>query len=370
MFVVNNEILTKQDNKELWAWFQERINKIKKGEKRYYTFSSFKHHRYEKDEFGKKRRMRRFKTIPSFSTIDNTDLSETQTWIYVPSANAIRNENGIIRILNQKPFMISEAQMYSAERDAEIIFFLIYISEAVKNGKVHLIDTDAENIKKASEAAVASEAQYLIFSPQSPINEDTLGSDEVYRQLGTAYGVMNASTIHIAELKNTLWNNLVEFNKTRRHAKLNYEQFIKDCYNNTDTEMKSSVLLAIERDVIFFRDSAWWIKIRGEYEELIVRVAPNEEHRKNDVLISFMMQHKEYSTIVNEALENTTKRLVEVKQDIPETDPDLLNKLSRGELIKALSEIGFNGKDLFSKKNEELKEMIRNKERPVKASDV
>lgn len=364
MFIVNNTILSKQEMPEVWDWYSKKINKIKNGEKKHYTFSSFKKFRYEKDEMGKMRRMRRFKTVPSLSTIDNNDLGETQTWIYVPSANAIRNENGILRVLNQKPFMISESQIYSANQDAEIIFYLTTISEAVSNKKIFLIDQEAENIEKANEAAIAAEAQYLIFSPQSPISEEQLGTDEIFRQLGIAYGVQNSYTLHLAELKNKLWNNLLVFNKGKKHLKNSYKQFIKDCYNSTDSEFKSSILLAVERGIINFKNDGWWIKIRGEYDELIVRVPPNETANKKDILVSYLTQHKEYMAIINEAIENTVGRIVKAEQE-EKGHTDDIDKMLRPQMIKVLSKVGFKPHDIFKKGTEEMREMIKQNKRPA-----
>jgi hypothetical protein len=369
MFIVNNEILTKQGNPELWDWYQKKINEIKKTEKKSFTFSSFKFHRFEKDENGRKIRMRRYKTVPTNSTFENNDLGETQTWIYVPSANSIRNENGLIRILNPKPFFISESQIYSVDKDIEIIFFLMHISEALKTGKIFLIDTEAENIKKANEAAVAAEAQYLIFSSQSPINEEKLGTDKVYRQLAIAYGITNSSQLHIAELKNKLWNTLLDLNKKRSHSKASYEQFVKDCYNHTDGEFRSSILLAVERGIITYSDNAWWIKIRGEYSELIVRVPQNEEAHKKDILINWLVKNREYLPIINEALDNSVKRIIDINSEIEKDKPgknDDLKEMKRNELISILAVRGYAFKDLMKFKNKDLIEMIEKNLRPEK----
>lgn len=369
MFIVNNEILTKQNNPEIWDWYQKKLNAVKLKGKKTFTFSAFKFHRFEKADNGRKIRMRRYKTVPSSSTIENKELGESQTWTYVPSANAIRNKDGILQVLNPKPFWISEAQTYTIAEDIEIIFFLMFISEALKNKKIFLIDAEADNIKKANEAAVAAEAQYLIFSPQSPINEDKLGSDKVYRQLGIAYGVKASNELHLAELKNKLWNNLLDFNKNRNRAKVTYEQFIKDCYNQTDGEFKSSILLAVERGIIYYRDNAWWVKVRGEYDELIVRIPQNEERNKKDILVNWLFKNREYLPIINEALDSSVKRIIhmsdEIEKEKPKGDVEL-QKMERGELVSILRQRGYSYSELKKKKNVEMIEMIEKNLRPAK----
>lgn len=363
MFIVNNQVLSKQELPELWNWYTKKINLIKEGEKKYYVFSAYKNFRYEKDEYGKKRRVRRFKTIPSISTINNNDLGETQTWTYTPSASSIRNENGFLKIINRRPFLISENQIYSAKDDFEIIFFLLYISEALKNKKIFIIDQELENIEKAKESAIASEAQYLIFSPQSAINEDILGTDDVYRQLGLAYGVKDSNNLHLAELKNKLWNNLVNLNKGKRHIRLSYEQFIKDCYNNTDSEMKSTILLAIERDVIHFKNDSWWIRIRGEYDELLCHVPTNEKSNRTDILVNYLINHREYNTIIQEALDNRTKRLL--KEGYQEGNEESKKELDRKEMIGILLKQGFKPDEIFKKSKDELRVMIEKNKKPA-----
>lgn len=351
MFIVNNEILTKQNNPETWNWYRRKVNQIQK-DKKMYSFTGFKFHRYEKTENGKKVKMKRFKSIPTFSTIDNTELKENQTWIYVPSANSIRNENGLVRVLNPKPFMISESTNYDSEKDADIIFFLMYISEALRSKRIFLIDHEAEYIAKAEERGLAAEAQYLIFNSQSPINEETLGTDEVYRQLAIAYGVSGSRALHIAELKDKLWNNLVSLNKTRSNAKLSYKQFINDCYNSTNNEMRSTILIAIERGIIYYEKNGWYIKIRGQYDELVVRVAPNEEINKKDILINYLVQHNEYLMVVKEAIDNSVERLVKEKPEDEETDPD---KMLRSQMIKKLIALGMNNKEVFGMATDDMR---------------
>lgn len=359
MFVVNNQILSKQELPETWEWYNKKINELKNSGRSNYIFSGFKFQRFETDETGKKVRMFRFKSIPSFSTFENKELGETQTWIYVPSANNIRNENGILRILNQRPFQIGKNETFSIHKDIEIIFFLTYISQATHSKIIWLVDEEADSIKKANDSAIAAEAQYLIFSPQSPINEEQLGTDEVYRQLAISYGVSGVSNLHIAELKNKLWNNLVNLNKTKRNSKLSYDQFIKDCYNSTDNEMRSSVLLAIERGVVYFARGAWWVKIRGEYDEIIVRVSSNEDKIKKDILINYLNQHRDYLTIITEALDNTTKRLItEIPDDLEDhvNDPD---KMKRSQMMSVLIKAGFDNKEVFKWKTSEMREKIK-----------
>lgn len=364
MFVINNEILSKQNLPEHWAWFQKKVKALKQ-DKRYYTISAFKNHRYEKDDSGRKIRMKRYKLIPTSSTFENKEMGETQTWIYVPSANSIRNENGVIRILSPKPFMVSEATVYDVEKDAEIIFFLLFVSESIKNKKIFLIDYEAENIKKANESAIASEAQYLIFNSQSPIHESNLGTDEVYRQLGIAYGIPSAEAMHLAELKNKLWSMLLSLNNGSKHPKVNYENFIKDCYNSTDTEYRSTILLAVERKVIYFDRGGWWIKVRGEYDELIVRVPTNDVTNRNDILTNYLMQHREYMAVVREAIDNSSNRLLPVEQKLPTVQ---LKKTSRKDMMSELQEWGWNYKELMGKKNPELIQMIKDNRRPSKVS--
>lgn len=359
MFLINNEILSKQNLPDHWAWYSKKINSIKK-EKKYYVFSAFKLHRYEVGENGKKIRMKRFKSIPTSSTFENVEMSETQTWVYVPSANSIRNENGLIKVLNPKPFMISEASIYNSENDADIIFYLLYISEALKHKNIFLIDYELENIKKANKSAIEAEAQYLIFNDKSPINEELLGTDEIYRQLAINYGVQGSSNLLISELKNKLWNNLQSLPRTKKNPIESYKQFISDCYNSTNSEMRSTILLAIERGIIYFEKSAWYIKIRGQYDELVVRIASNEEINKKDILINYLIQHKEYISIVKEAIDNTTTRLID-KMEIneEEEDPD---KMTRPQLVKKLISLGINNKEAFSMATDELRKKIKNSE--------
>lgn len=368
MFIVNNEILSKKNTPELWTWYNKKIKEIEKSGKTHFNFTSFKFHHYEKDEYGKKIRMRRFKLIPTTSIFDNKELAESQTWTYVPSANSIKNENGIMTVINSRPFKISENEIYSVDKDIEIIFFLVYISEALYNKRIFLIDEEAENIKKVDEAAVAAEAQYLIFSPQSPINEKTLGTDEVYRQLAIAYGIPGSSTLHLAELKNKLWNTLSSSHRTKVNSKASYQQFINDCYNSTNSEMRSTILLAVERGVVYFDKGGWWIKIRGEYDELVVRVAPNEEINKKDILVNYLVQHKEYLSIVKEAIENTTKRLVNESIEIEEeTDPE---KMTRPQMVKKLIKLGLNNREVFGMATNEMRNRLKKAEKIEKVENV
>lgn len=355
MFVVNGKILSKKENPELFKWYQEKIDIIKDDERQYFVFSSTKVAQYEMDDSGRKRKIKKYKSIPSTSTFINEKFKESQTWTFVPSANSIRNENGMISVINQKPFMIGPQYILNKDDDADIIFFLLYVSQSLKNKHIYEVDRRRESKEKAKKATVAAEAQFLLYHETSPISPESIGSDDAIRQIAMSFGLPGVIDKHIDEVRNELWDKILVKEGTRDKGEFGFEGFIKATKRMQDTSKRAIILTAVEHGFLYYKDFRWYIQVKGTAERELCNVPSGHEPKKNEYLIAYILENKEFYDLIKESVNNPAKFKIQ----------ELDVKPSRMDLIGEAVKLGWERKEAVKKTNVELTEIIENNMQPA-----
>lgn len=356
MFIVNGSLLTKKDQPELWSWYQKQLKELREADKKKYTFASRKRFHFETDTNGRKRRRKQNTSVPPTSACEVEGFG-AQTWTYIPTANSIKNENGMISALNPKPFLIGNSTSYSTNEDLEIVFFLTQISGALKNGHISMIDKDQDNLDQAKVAMLESEAYYLVYNNQSPISVGKSGNEKAIRNLARSYGLLGIDTMGIAEVQNKLWAKLQGQNKNK--AKINFGKFIEDVYKSQDQEKRSLIMLAVERKVIYYENQVWFLNVRGEHNQQLCTIPANQDSERFEILVGYILDNEEYIDIIKESIDNPVKRIV--KQNTPMAQrQELMNKI--------VTELGWDRKVLFRKKNDELNNIYNSKLAPEKST--
>lgn len=355
MFVVNGKMLSKKEQPELFAWYQEKLDEIRKLPGDYVVFTSSRIASYEVDDHGRKRKIKRYKAVPPSSTILNEKFSESQTWNYVASANSVRNENGMLSIINQYPFAIGSRYNLHKKNDIEIIFFLLYISEAVKNKHIFLVDKHKDNIEKAEKSKVAAEAQYLLYHETSPIAPETVGSEDPLRQIAMSFGVLGVADKHLSEVRNNLWDKIMEKENGRDKGVFGFEGFIKAVSKVKDSAKRAVILTAVEMGFLYYEDLKWHLQIKGVETRELCNVPPNDEGEKKEHLIAYVLKNPEYFDLIKSAVNEPEKS--KIREDT--------EKMGREQLIGEAARLGWERKDLYKKKTKELEEIVTNVIQPL-----
>ena len=350
MFVVNGKMLSKKEQPELFAWYQKKLDEIRKYPSDYYIFSSSKTSQYEVDDHGRKRKIKRYKAIPPSSTIFNDEFSESQTWNYVVSANSVRNENGMLSIVNQHPFAIGARYNLHKENDIEIVFFLVYISEAVKNKHIFIIDKHRDNIEQAERSKIAAEAQFLLYHDTSPISPESVGSEDAIRQIAMSFGVLGVIDKHLAEVRNSLWDRIMDKEKTRDKGLFGFEGFLNAVSKIKDSAKRAVILTAVELGFLYYEDLKWHLQIKGVETRELCNVPPNDEGEKKEYLIDYVLKNIEYFNLISTAVREPEKSKIR----------DDTDKLEREQLIDEAARLGWERTVLYKKKTKELEEIVAN----------
>ena len=355
MFVVNGKMLSLKEQPELFKWYEKLANKIKDYENEHFVFSSTKIATYEEDDHGRKRKIKKFKSIPASSTIYNKEFNESQTWNYVTSANSVRNENGMLTIVNQKPFAIGPRYLLHKENDVEIIFFLLHISEAVKNKHIFEIDKRKESKEKAAKSRIAAEAQYLLYHESSPVSPEVTGSEEAIRQIAMSFGILGVVDKHLDEVRNDLWDKVLGKEKTRDKGAFGFDGLIKAVNKIKDSAKRAVILTAVEHGFLYYENFQWFIQIKGSATRELCNVPANDEKQKNEYLIDYVLGNPEYFDLIKAAVSKPEK--MKVKEDT--------GKLEREELIEEAARLGWDKQSLYKKKSVELQEIVKNTIQPA-----
>lgn len=355
MFIVNGEILSQKKTPELFNWYESQVAAINENiDGEYVIFSAFKKPRFEIDDSGRKRRVQRYKSVPSTSTLNHDEFGSL-TWTFVPGANSVKNENGMVIPVNPKPFYIGSDQAYHKVKDKDIIFFLLKISEALKNGKIHHVDRKRDNIAKADASALAAEAQYLLYHKSSPISPATTGSENSIRQIAISFGVSNVDQLHIAEVRNELWEVILRKEKTRDKALFGYLGFINEAMKIKNASKRAVILTAIEIGLIKYDEFKWYLCVKGAFDQPICSVPQNQVRDSKEILIKYILDNPEYLNLLTQSKPPEEFKKFNV------------GDLNRSELIDECAKKGWERNKLYKMKSEKLKYIIENDIQPTEA---
>lgn len=361
MFIVNGEILSKTKTPELYKWYDEKISTIKSLEKDTFIFSAHKRPHYETDDSGRKRLIRQFKALPSSSTIWNEEMKEHQTWIFAPSVNSITNLDGISVVKNKRPIVIGGTTLFSKKHDIDIIFFLRYISEGVKNGKAFEVDIENDNIEEAKKNKMAAKAQYLLYDDDSPIHPNNFGSEKAIRDLGIAWGVVDAMKIHVDEVRNKLWEKILKAEKTRDFSRRGFSAFIDKVNDTKEAAKRALILRAINLGVLTYEDGSWSLQAENTTTN-ICSVSPQMEGEKEEVVIGYILENIHYLSLVEKSVETASEKQKE-KPKQAKTDTVSFDRIKA--IDQCIEELGWKKGDLWKKKNEEIENILKNQIKPV-----
>lgn len=354
MFIVNGKILSEKEQPELFKWYREKCNLIQDTKKMHYMFNSQMKPTFEEDDHGRKRKIKRLKSVPSTSTIYNDKFMESQTWQYVPSANSIRNDNGMLSVVNPRPFVIGNSMNYHKVDDIDIIFFLLYISEALKHKHIFEYDKDRDNKQRAEKSEIAAEAQYLIFHRLSPASPENTGSEDALRQIAMSFGIVGVKDMDLPEIRNKLWDEVMKNDRLNKKD-FGFDGLIKAVNKVKDSAKRAIVQTAIELGFLYYSEYKWYLDIKGSKTTSLCNVPVHDQKNKNEYVIEYILKNIEFLDLVRAAVQKPDENKVNEVSDNTE----------REELIEQAAGFGWDRNVLYKKKNKELIEIVKNELQPA-----
>ncbi len=360
MFIVNGEILSKTKSpKPLYDWYKSRIDEVLKDEVKSFIFSSQRHPYYETDDSGRKRLTRQYKSIPASATFWNNELDENQTWIYAPSANSISITDGTATVKTKRPIIIGNSTLMDRDDDREIIFFLLNVSNAYRNGKVVRVDPRSENMEEAKKNALSAKAQYLVYAEDSPIHPSVFGSEKALRQIALSWGVVNALDLHVDEVRNKLWESILKAEKTRDHSKKGFEPFINEVNRQKDSAKRANIITAINKGYLVYGDDGWTLEVEGTKSN-ICSVPPQMVGEKEDVVIEYILENPEYLALIASAVKKDEEKKAETKK--PASAP-----FDRTKGIEEAIKLGWSKGNVYTMKNEKIQKIVNDQIKPAES---
>jgi len=354
MFAINNELLSKSSHPEEWAWKEKKLKEIRSSNKKTVVFKAYQKAAFHEEvDTGRAINMPRNRIIGQEATFYNEDLDLTQTWAYSPHVNGFIHEHGAYT-LRKKGLKIAAEEVLDTQRDAELIFFLRYCSQ---NRYIKEVDIDKDNREKAEKIMAETEAKNLIYSKKSVIHPDVIGSEGPMRAIATAWGVSVTDEMSYYTIIDELWNRVQISNTRFNNTKRGFKEFVEEVLKLGDGTKRTTVILGIQKEVLFFKDNVWYLNEKGGSERILVAVPIGDENNKNEILVKYLVENERAYESVELSIQDGSNITAIGK---------LQEKRTRQDLLKECREsLNWPNKILNNKKNPELEDIVNNKEQYV-----
>lgn len=295
----------------------------------------------------------RTQTIPTQIISKNSDGDDNDFWVYCETAPKIL-QNGE-KEYDGKPILVTR-EITVSTKDKDKIFFLMFLSNAAKNGRIFVVNELKEADQRATEMAKNSRIVFMLMDDLSPVQEPTM------RRIAQAFGVSNVDKMTKAQVALRL-KDIIEIADKTFDTFRNSDAFIKAIDMDESTNTRALVQEAIDAGKIKFDEveSVWYyaneegIKIK-KIINVDLLIAGSSIKRTNELFKHF--------TATGDR-KNELLRLLKYEVDEIEFD-----KVDYGVLKKWLPTVGESGKGTHDELIERAtKFYIENKDkRPIDVS--
>jgi hypothetical protein len=371
MFVVNQEILSAASNKPLFDWMQSKFEEIRKTGKKYIQVSTVNRPRFMKTDRGN-RKINKRSSVPMTSDFFNDDFQESQTWSYIASSNLLKREGDMVSLRGSNAITFENSQQLDVERDIEIIFFLVYISGFFDKKMLFLIDKEKDSKEKAEQAALEAESRSMVYSLESVIAPERLGSDDVFHRIAALWGVIGSKEKPLFDVRHELWRSVVNNQSNKNVTLRGFKDFLKDCKSMNDSNILADVVMAVERGLLYCTDNVWKLKCRGGHEENIDIINIDENPNSRNIMLADRFNKRPYlKDFLKDVLKNGNLNEIaaqvhnEKLKEEKEAPVVIDKKISRPDLLKKVTKnaakIDFTYQEAFKmNKNELIDRLLAN----------
>lgn len=356
MFIINGEPLNPKTHPQQYAWMQSKFEELRKSGKKMWTYSAFQRRAKIMREDGRLVPQKTRKRIVSLvgSTSDATE-GIPETWAYATGFNALKADSVGGYTLNRSTMPLDFDTKFDVTKsnDIELVFFFEYLS---KNRNIRKIDYEAQAKNNAEKAALRSKAESLVYSNDSPLHPDSIGSDQPLKTIALSWGVTNAMNLDMYSIMTELWNKVQTNQNNYRTTKRGFKEFIDEVGNYGDSSKRATITLAIEKGTLRYDGGLWKLVTAGGVEQPLCAVPKQDEVQKDEYVMEYLLNTPKWFEVIEASLNKSQGNPIEGV------------KLGRFDLIKvAKSELGWSHQSLTKKSNKELEEILAEKKEPENA---
>lgn len=361
MFLINGEPLHEKTHPEEYKWMQKKFSEIRKKGKDYYNFAVFSKRATILREDGRRIPQKERRRLVSMTGFTSEVSGIHQTWSYSASMSALKPDGSGNYVLKRGTMAMEYDTTFSVDKDIELIFFFLYLSS---NKNVRLVDYEAKSKAEAATIALRSKAESLVYSIDSPIHPENIGSEQPLRNMALSWSVNDALTLDIYSAMRELWNKIQQgqerYNKTHR----GYAEFIEEAFNYGDTGRRATIILGIEKGILTYDANIWKLTTSGGAEQFLCGVPIQDVENKDEYVLNYILNN----TYVYDALEASLKEpTVSEKPEIKNTTKVEAKTLKRHELLNKAKDLGWVGthyKEIMKMNKDQLENLIRDQRKP------
>lgn len=344
MFIVDGVVVNYKDSNSGHAKFiKEKISEIKK---------NYKYPIKIKDRFGLRLNASgvaepdKVQSLPLTHTIINKE-GFPETWKYVK--NPKKDARG--EIIKERVKI--EGKLFIQERDAELAFYLIYISPYIRTGKLIIEDIakEAKETVKAKAKMIAT--RYLLYDEESPIYHE----EKLLRTIALSFGVANANdnSLYTIEQVKLALENAIESGEIANDEERNEKAFKRALEYDDKLKQKAFIQEAVDKGILEFKEgtNTWAILSKeGVVVEKLLTVGDFEYNRRYARLAEHLSVHIAHKTMLETLLGK------EGAFDEEVIDEKWVNNATNRELKTAAQRYGIK---VFQKSSEQLRTEILEK---------
>jgi hypothetical protein len=230
----------------------------------------------------------------------------SETWVYTKNKpNVIDGELKF----SERAIKIDDGALFLDTRNqTDLIYYIVYVSGLLQKG-FQLEDLEKEAEETIVEMSSESALIFYLTSELSPLLENT----NKLRDMASSWGIPNAETIGISQLKLILKDVILVSQANYATTKRGIKEFTDEIRNmDTITKFRALLQKAIDRKLIGFNNqqNAWfWLDAStGEFSEFIVPIMPIQISQKNEILFEYFRQHAELFEIIDKSLSTVVNK--------------------------------------------------------------
>ena len=222
-------------------------------------------------------------TIPVEVVLSSEDGYESNTWLYAVSAPK-RKQNGDYDF--DKGAMIVDHDFVVRTTEKDKIFFLIYVSTALRNGRFKVVDEDKEARDRVAKIGKTVNVDFFLTSEMSPISEKTI------RRIAQAFGVGDVDKKTkdkvVLELRSIITTATINNEPTR-----NEDAFLEALNKDEETNNRAIVQEAFDMNRIGYNETGRYFHYKtseGIESRIIMRVDPmisEDNIKRTNALVNY-----------------------------------------------------------------------------------
>jgi len=173
-------------------------------------------------------------------------------------------------------------------------FFLCEISSITKDGEISIVDRVSEDKQENDKIADASMVDFMVSHKSSPISPETIGSENIIRDLAAAWGVSDSENKPLPTIRKELRLNVHNSHKKKQTTKRGYDEFFRDINDaqrggNAEIKMRKDIQLAIEKNKISHVETRVVLFPGTTVERELLRHRPTESDVWIDKLLTYLL---------------------------------------------------------------------------------